>query len=93
MVIQAEYGIFFYLAAVNLAGFFLMGLDKWKAKHKKWRIPEKTLFAAAVFGGSLGVWAGMYTFRHKTRHWYFAAGIPLILMVQAAVLWLLTFQR
>ena len=61
MVIQAEYGIFLYLAAVNLAGFFLMGLDKWKAKHKKWRIPEKTLFAAAVFGGSLGVWAGMYT--------------------------------
>lgn len=90
---KIEYGIALYLAAVNLAGFFLMGLDKWKAKHKKWRIPEKTLFGTAIFGGSLGAWAGMYVFRHKTRHWYFAAGMPLILAAQVAALWLLTFQK
>ncbi len=80
-----------YLAFVNLAGFFLMGLDKWKAKHKKWRISEKTLFLAAIVGGSIGTWAGMYVFRHKTRHWYFTVGMPLILVLQAGAVWLLTF--
>lgn len=90
---KIEYGIACYLAVINLAGFFLMGLDKWKAKHKKWRISEKTLFGTAVFGGSLGTWAGMYAFRHKTRHWYFVVGMPLILAVQAAAAWLLTFGK
>lgn len=92
-MLQMGYGIYIYLAAVNLAGFLLMGLDKWKARHKKWRVPEKTLFGAAIAGGSLGVWAGMYAFRHKTRHWQFVVGIPLILAAQAAAVWLLTFQR
>lgn len=85
--------IYIYLAAVNLAGFLLMGLDKWKAKHRKWRIPEKVLFGAAIAGGSLGAWAGMYVFRHKTRHWQFVVGMPLILAVQAIAAFLLTFQR
>lgn len=87
------YMIYIYLAAVNLAGFLLMGLDKWKAKHRKWRIPEKVLFGAAIAGGSLGAWAGMYVFRHKTRHWQFVVGMPLILAVQAIAAFLLTFQR
>ncbi|EOS22922.1 hypothetical protein C806_03543 [Lachnospiraceae bacterium 3-1] len=86
-MIKIEYGIVLYLAVINVVGFFLMGLDKWKAKYKKWRIPEKTLFGAAIFGGSLGAWAGMYAFHHKTRHWYFVVGMPLILAVQVAVLW------
>ncbi len=88
-----EYIPVIYLAFVNLAGFFLMGLDKWKAKHKKWRIPEKPLFLAAIVGGSIGTWAGMYVFRHKTRHWYFTVGMPLILVLQAGAVWLLTFGR
>lgn len=87
------YGIALYLVVINLAGFFLMGLDKWKAKHKKWRIPEKTLFGAAIFGGSLGTWAGMYAFRHKTRHGYFVVGMPLILAVQVGAAWLLFIQK
>ncbi len=88
-----EYIPVIYLAFANLAGFFLMGLDKWKAKHKKWRISEKTLFLAAIVGGSIGTWAGMYVFRHKTRHWYFTVGMPLILVLQAGAVWLLTFGR
>lgn len=88
-----EYIPVIYLAFVNLAGFFLMGLDKWKAKHKKWRISEKTLFLAAIVGGSIGTWAGMYVFRHKTRHWYFTVGMSLILVLQAGAVWLLTFGR
>lgn len=74
--------IFSYLILINLVGFFLMGIDKLKSKKRGFRIPEATLFAAAIFGGSIGAWAGMYIFRHKTRHWYFIYGLPLILALQ-----------
>ena len=67
---------------VNLAAFALMGLDKQRARNRRRRIPEKMLFGAALLGGSLGAWAGMYVFRHKTRHWYFVVGMPLILLAQ-----------
>ena len=67
---------------MNLLGFILMGADKRKAKLGKWRIPEKTFFIVSILGGSLGTWAGMYAFRHKTRHWYFVYGMPLILILQ-----------
>lgn len=71
-----------YLIIINLAGFVLMGIDKNKAKRHAWRIPEKTLFLASLLGGSIGTWVGMYVFRHKTKHWYFVVGMPLILVVQ-----------
>ena len=76
--------IFSYMALINLAGFVLMGADKLKAKKRRFRIPEAVLFTVAVFGGSIGTWGGMYVFRHKTRHWYFVYGLPLILLLQIA---------
>ena len=78
-----------YLAAVNVVAFAVYGADKRRAKKGKRRVPEKTLFLLAVIGGSVGAWAGMYAFRHKTRHWYFVWGIPAILAVQMALaVWL-----
>ena len=78
-----------WLAAINVAGFALMGLDKWKAKRGAWRIPEKTLFLVALLGGTPGVMAGMRCFRHKTKHWQFSKGLPVLLTVQiAAAAWL-----
>lgn len=74
-----------YFAAVNLTGLFLMGLDKYKAKKRLWRIPESTLFIIAIIGGSIGSIIGMYVFRHKTRHWYFSYGLPAILLIQIAL--------
>ncbi|MDD6319749.1 MAG: DUF1294 domain-containing protein [Oscillospiraceae bacterium] len=79
-----------YLFIINFAALFLMGTDKRRAKRHKWRIPEAVLFGAALLGGSAGAWAGMYLFRHKTRHWYFVVGMPLILLCQcAAGFWIL----
>ena len=75
-----------YLTAASLFGLALMGIDKHRARTRRWRIPEKTLFGIALLGGSLGCLAGMYLFRHKTRHLSFTLGIPLILLVQAAAL-------
>lgn len=74
-----------YLLLVNLAAFVLMGADKHRARHHKWRIPEKTLFASALLGGSVGAILGMLLFRHKTRHWYFVVGMPAILVAQCAL--------
>lgn len=71
-----------YLIIVNALGFALMLIDKWKAKKNRWRIPEATLFIVAAIGGSIGSIAGMYTFRHKTKHIKFVVGMPLILAVQ-----------
>ena len=82
-----------YLAAVNLLAFTVYGVDKRRAKKDKRRVPEKTLFLLAIIGGSVGAWAGMYTFRHKTRHWYFVWGIPAILLVQVALAVWLTVQK
>ncbi|MBO5030880.1 MAG: DUF1294 domain-containing protein [Lachnospiraceae bacterium] len=71
-----------YLAVINLTGFAMMGIDKRKAVKKLWRIPESTLFIIAVIGGSIGSIIGMRVFHHKTRHWYFVYGMPLILILQ-----------
>ena len=71
-----------YLMVANIVGFALMGIDKKRAKRGAWRIPEKTLFLVSALGGSIGTWVGMYFFHHKTKHWYFVVGMPLILLVQ-----------
>ncbi len=75
-----------YLLVINLAGFAMMGIDKGRAKRGAWRIPEKTLFTCALLGGSLGTTLGMSTFRHKTKHWYFKYGMPLIFVVQVLLI-------
>ena len=82
-----------YLALVNVIAFAVYGADKRRAKKERRRVPEKTLFLLALIGGSVGAWAGMYTFRHKTRHWYFVWGIPAILAVQIALAVWLTTQK
>jgi uncharacterized membrane protein YsdA (DUF1294 family) len=71
-----------YLLIINALGCLLMLIDKIKAKKKRWRIPEVTLFLVAAVGGSIGSLIGMYTFRHKTKHFQFIVGMPLILAVQ-----------
>lgn len=74
-----------YFVIINIIGFASMGLDKRKAKRHAWRIPESTLFSIALLGGSVGSIFGMFHFHHKTRHWYFVAGLPIIFFVQLAI--------
>lgn len=73
-----------WLGVINLAAFAAMGIDKRRARRGAWRIRERTLFLLALFGGSVGAIAGMWLFRHKTRHWYFVVGMPAILILQIA---------
>lgn len=73
--------ISYYLITMNVLGFLFMGLDKWKAKKRAWRIPEATLLLIAALGGAIGSMIGMHLFHHKTRHWYFLYGIPAMLII------------
>ena len=74
--------ILYYLLTVNAAAFLLMLLDKQKAIHHRWRIPEAVLLGSAALGGSIGALLGMYFFRHKTKHKKFTLGVPAILIAQ-----------
>lgn len=74
-----------YLFIINALGLILMLTDKGKARRGAWRIPEATLMGVAALGGSVGVLAGMYLFRHKTKHPKFFLGVPAILVIQVAL--------
>ena len=78
--------LFIYLVLINAAGFLLMYIDKRKAKKRRYRIPETVLLSIAVIGGSIGVMAGMEIFRHKTKYPRFFIGVPIILLLQAALI-------
>ena len=73
------------LAVMSVFLFVLMGLDKGKARRGARRIPEKTLFVFALLGGAIGGTAGMFFFRHKTKHWYFRLGFPFLAAAQLAL--------
>ena len=77
--------ILYYLLAVNIATFFLYGIDKYKARKGRWRISEATLLTMAAIGGSIGAWVGMRIWHHKTMHKKFKYGIPLIIIMQVAL--------
>ena len=82
--------ILLYLLIMNAAGFLVMTADKLFAKTNSRRVPERTLLCAAALGGSIGVWAAMYTVRHKTKHMKFVIGVPVILTLQILLgVWLL----
>ena len=76
-----------YLTGINLLTLLIFGVDKWKARKGKWRIPEDTLLWLSIVGGSVGALLGMYLFRHKTQKRKFNLGIPAILMAQAVLAW------
>ena len=78
------------MGLVNAFGFYMMWSDKRKARKDAWRTPERNFFVVSIIGGSIGCWAGMYVFRHKTQHIKFTVGIPAILLAQIVlVLWVL----
>jgi uncharacterized membrane protein YsdA (DUF1294 family) len=88
---ETRHLILLYLAVITVVTFLVFGIDKWKAQHKRWRIPESVLLGLAAIGGSVGAWLGMRVWHHKTQHKKFQYGVPAILAAQlAAVVWFLS---
>lgn len=75
----------YYILAVNLMTFITYGIDKYKARHNRWRVREASLLLLAALGGSIGALLAMRVFRHKTQHKKFRYGVPVILLVQMAI--------
>lgn len=76
----------YYLLAINAVTFIVYGIDKYEAKKAMWRISEATLLMLAVLGGRIGAWIAMRVWRHKTMHKKFKYGIPVILLIQIALI-------
>jgi uncharacterized membrane protein YsdA (DUF1294 family) len=79
--------IIFYGLVINVIAFIIMYYDKHMAVKHKSRVPEKRLFLLAAIFGSVGIWGGMYLFRHKTKHMKFVLGVPLILIIQIFIIY------
>ena len=84
--------LIYYLLGINLLTFFIYGIDKWKARRNKWRVPEATLLMLAALGGSVGALLGMSVFHHKTKHKKFLIGVPLILLAQLALAYFIALK-
>ena len=80
-----------YLLAVNLLGAGAVILDKYFARHNKWRIRERTLFLWCIAGGCPLSYAAMKLFHHKTRKKRFMIGVPLIFFAQLALVGVLVY--
>jgi len=82
--------IVYILAIVNILAFVFVGIDKYRSKRRVWRIPERAFLWFALIGGCPGLYTGILLFRHKTRHWYFMYGIPLIFILQAILVYIIS---
>ena len=82
--------LLYYLLVINILTFVVFGIDKWKAKQGSWRISEATLLMFAVIGGTIGALLSMQVWRHKTMHLKFKYGLPLILLAQIALMYLIS---
>ena len=82
----------YYVLILNFVTMLVYGIDKFKAKKGKWRIPESTLLLLAVLGGSIGAWLGMRVWCHKTQHKKFKYGVPVIFILQVALCFYLLYR-
>lgn len=79
-----------YILLISIVTFVVYGIDKVKARSHARRIPESTLLSLAAAGGGVGALAGIWLWRHKTRHKSFTIGVPAIIFAQVAVvLWIM----
>lgn len=81
--------VVYYLIGVNLLTFIAYGIDKYKARHKQWRITEASLLLLAILGGSPAALLAMRLFHHKTLHKKFRYGVPAILLIQLTIVFFL----
>ncbi|KJS15841.1 MAG: membrane protein [Peptococcaceae bacterium BRH_c4b] len=84
--------LIYYIIAINIVGVFIMAWDKMKARAGAWRISENNLLLIALVGGSVGIYLGLKVFRHKSRHYKFSVGVPIIFLIQAGIVVWLFYQ-
>ena len=80
-----------YIAIISLISVIVCIYDKKISKKNRveLRTPEKNLMLLSALGGSVAMFITMQIIRHKTKHVKFMLGIPLIIIVQAVIVFLL----
>ena len=78
-----------YLILINLIAVIVTIYDKLCAVKRRWRVKESTLLILSALGGSISMYITMLLIRHKTRHIKFMLGIPLILIFQLLIAFLI----
>ncbi len=80
-----------YLIVISIASIIVCIYDKKVSKKNRveLRIPERVLLIMSAMGGSAAMLLTMLAIRHKTKHLKFMLGIPVIIILQAAVVILL----
>ncbi|MBQ8503045.1 MAG: DUF1294 domain-containing protein [Clostridia bacterium] len=81
-----------YFAGISLITAMVTLIDKYKAKKGRWRVPESTLFILAILGGSVAEYGVMRLIRHKTLHKKFMIGLPVIIILQLALIFFILTQ-
>ena len=69
----------------NVFTIMLYGIDKLKAKKRKWRISEIALIVSAFLLGGVGAMLGMVLFNHKTSKMKFRLLVPLAFVLNIAL--------
>ncbi len=84
--------LFWYLVTVSAVTVCVTVYDKLAAQNGRWRIPEKTLLTLGILGGAFAELATMKIIRHKTKHPRFMIGLPVMILLHAAIIWLMLNQ-
>ena len=92
MVIPQTWAIA-WLVAVSIMAVALTAWDKSRARRRAWRVPERTLWFVSALGGSVATCLAMCLLRHKTLHRRFMWGLPLLILAQVALVWLLWYEK
>lgn len=85
-MMNLKYVIVIAFSVMSLVAFCAFGIDKYKARHDRLRIPESTLLLIAFFGGAIGAYLGMKAFHHKTMHKKFTILVPLLALIHIGVI-------
>lgn len=80
--------LFIYLIAISIFAVIITIYDKIRAMGRKWRVKENTLLLVSALGGSVAMYITMQIIRHKTRHIKFMLGIPIIIILQLLIIFL-----
>ena len=75
-----------YLIIINLIAIVITAHDKLAAIRQRRRVPEKTLMLISALGGAPAMYLTMLVIRHKTRKPLFMIGIPVIFLLELAII-------
>ena len=76
---------FIWFILISAVSIIMTVYDKWAAKRKKRRVPERTLLSLGIVGGAAAMYLTMKMIRHKTKKKKFMVGLPLEILLHVLI--------